>query len=252
MKRKKAVIIIIGSILLNLAPILITNYFKFKIYTLKTDNEEINDFQVEKKPEETKYTPVENKNLEVNEQVQAESKNNNADSSKESKQENTNKSKNETSNDLNQNTQQDDIKTSDKVQSKKENKPQENPKEDNIQKNESKADSQATKETSEEKNKINEDNKEPKIVKFYESITQGKKEFSSENEALSRGLEITNKELDYVLSYNEQHLDSQIQPNIRYYRVYPSVVDENGKTWYYLHFFCEDGNNNDEKLKKMF
>lgn len=89
-------------------------------------------------------------------------------------------------------------------------------------------------------------------VSFYESITKGKKEFSSESEAFKRGTEIMNKELEYVLDYNEAHPDKTIEPDINYFRVYPSVIDENGKYWYYLHFFCRSGENNDEKLKKLY
>ena len=87
---------------------------------------------------------------------------------------------------------------------------------------------------------------------FYDSITGGKKEFSSESEAFARGTQIQNNELDYVLDYNEAHLDSPIQPDINYFRVYPSVIDENGKYWYYLHFFCQSGEGNDAKLKSMY
>lgn len=87
---------------------------------------------------------------------------------------------------------------------------------------------------------------------FYDSITGGKKEFSSESEATARGTEIQNKELDYVLNYNEQHPEAPIQPDINYFRVYPSMVDENGQYWYYLHFFCVSGEGNDEKLKSIY
>lgn len=87
---------------------------------------------------------------------------------------------------------------------------------------------------------------------FYDSITSGKKEFSSESEAVARGTQIQNNELDYVLDWNETHPDNQIQPDINYFRVYPSVIDENGKYWYYLHFFCRTGEGNDTKLKSMF
>ena len=89
-------------------------------------------------------------------------------------------------------------------------------------------------------------------TKLYESITGGKKEFSSESEAFARGTEIQNKELDYVLDYNEQHPEAPIQPAINYFRVYPSVIDENGQYWYYLHFFCASGEGNDAKLKSIY
>lgn len=87
-------------------------------------------------------------------------------------------------------------------------------------------------------------------TKFYDSITGGKKEFSSESEAFARGLEIQNNELDYVLDYNEKHPEAPIQPDINYFRVYP-VIDDEG-TGYYLHFFCVSGEGNDEKLKSMY
>lgn len=87
---------------------------------------------------------------------------------------------------------------------------------------------------------------------FYDSITGGKKEFNSESEAFARGTQIQNNELDYVLDWNETHPDNQIQPDINYFRVYPSVVDENGKYWYYLHFFCRSGEGNDASLKSKF
>lgn len=87
---------------------------------------------------------------------------------------------------------------------------------------------------------------------FYDSITHGKKEFSSESEALRRGTEIQNKELDYVLDWNEEYPDNQIQPEINYFRVYPSAIDENGKYWYYLHFFCRSGEGLDQELKSKY
>lgn len=60
------------------------------------------------------------------------------------------------------------------------------------------------------------------------------------------------RELDYVIDYNESHPDAQMQPNINYFRVYPSVIDENGNYWYYLHFFCQSGEGNDENLKSKY
>lgn len=87
---------------------------------------------------------------------------------------------------------------------------------------------------------------------FYDSITGGKKEFSSESAANARGYEIQNNEMNYVLDYNEQHPDAPIQPDINYFRVYPSAIDENGQYWYYLHFFCASGEGNDAKLKSIY
>ena len=116
--------------------------------------------------------------------------------------------------------------------------------------------------TSKQENKITESNKNngssnqgqqnKESTTFYDSITHGKKEFSSESEALRRGTEIQNKELDYVLDWNEEHPDNQIQPEINYFRVYPSAIDENGKYWYYLHFFCRSGEGLDQELKSKY
>ncbi len=91
---------------------------------------------------------------------------------------------------------------------------------------------------------------------LYDSITGGKKDRKkngtpmTESECFARGTEIQNKELDYVLDYNEQHPEAPIQPDINYFRVYP-VIDDEG-TGYYLHFFCVSGEENDAKLKNMY
>ena len=98
----------------------------------------------------------------------------------------------------------------------------------------------------------NQEQQSKESTTFYDSITHGKKEFSSESEALKRGTEIQNKELDYVLDWNEEHPDNQIQPEINYFRVYPSAIDENGKYWYYLHFFCRSGEGLDQELKSKY
>lgn len=85
---------------------------------------------------------------------------------------------------------------------------------------------------------------------FYDSITGGKKEFSSESACFARGTQIQNAELDYVLDYNEQHPEAQIQPEINYFRCYP-VIDEAGEGWY-LHFFCRSGEGLDATLKSKY
>lgn len=100
-------------------------------------------------------------------------------------------------------------------------------------------------------NKPIETNK-PEVIVFYESITHGKKEFATEQEALKRGEEIAYNELNYVISQNKLNGENTMKPDIRYFRVYPSIKDEDGKTWYYLHFFCESGEGNDDKLKSMY
>lgn len=114
--------------------------------------------------------------------------------------------------------------------------------------------SQPSNNTSTQNNNQSNTNNQKNVVSttFYDSITGGKREFSSESAAFSRGTEIQNKELDYVLNWNEAHPDNQIQPDINYFRVYPSAIDENGKYWYYLHFFCQSGEGNDAKLKSMY
>lgn len=96
-----------------------------------------------------------------------------------------------------------------------------------------------------------EETKKPEVIKFYESITHGKKDFMSEQEALTRGEAIVKMELKIIMDYNEKHEDF-IQPDVNYYRVYPSIKDENGNTWYYIHFFCQSGKNKDDKLKKLY
>ncbi len=96
-----------------------------------------------------------------------------------------------------------------------------------------------------------EETKKPEVIKFYESITHGKKDFMLEQEALARGEAIVKMELKIIMDYNENHEDF-IQPDVNYYRVYPSIKDENGNTWYYIHFFCQSGKNKDDKLKKLY
>ena len=98
------------------------------------------------------------------------------------------------------------------------------------------------------------DNGQKNIVSttFYDSITHGQREFRTESEAFARGTQIQQNELNTILDYNELHPDNQIQPDINYFRVYPSAIDENGNYWYYLHFFCVSGEGQDSYLKSKY
>ena len=133
--------------------------------------------------------------------------------------------------------------------------PKETPKENNSKPSSNSTTTQPSKEnnpTPSQNNTSSQPQTGGATTKFNESITGGKKEFSSESAANARGEEIKSKELDYVLDYNEEHPEAPIKPDINYFRVYPSVIDENGQYWYYLHFFCASGEGNDAKLKSMY
>lgn len=122
--------------------------------------------------------------------------------------------------------------------------------ENKTEKSIDKAEKQVEKDSNKSTGKTNSTEKNKVTTSFYDSITHGIKEFSSESECFARGTQIQNAELDYVLNYNEQHPDNQIQPDINYFRCYP-VIDEQGEGWY-LHFFCNSGEGNDSKLKSMY
>lgn len=99
----------------------------------------------------------------------------------------------------------------------------------------------------------NTNNQQNKIsTTFYDSITHGIREYRSESEAIARGNQIIDNELNYVLDWNEANPDNQIQPTINYYRIYPSAIDENGGYWYYLHFFTTKGEGQDSNLKSRY
>lgn len=99
----------------------------------------------------------------------------------------------------------------------------------------------------------NTNNQQNKVsTTFYDSITHGIREYRSESEAIARGNQIIDNELNYVLDWNEANPDNQIQPTINYYRIYPSAIDENGGYWYYLHFFTTKGEGQDSNLKSRY
>lgn len=113
--------------------------------------------------------------------------------------------------------------------------------------------SQSTKQTGQSSSNSQNNNSGQKnnvSTSFYDSITGGKKEFSSESACFARGTQIQNAELDYVLDYNEQHPEAPIQSEINYFRCYP-VIDEQGEGWY-LHFFCRSGEGLDSTLKSKY
>lgn len=91
----------------------------------------------------------------------------------------------------------------------------------------------------------------PKCSDFYESITHGKVDKLSKSACVSYGNKIQNNELDEVLDYNEEHGNVK-KPTISYFRCY-EVVDSNCNTkGWYLHFFCNSGGCDDDKLKSLY
>lgn len=86
---------------------------------------------------------------------------------------------------------------------------------------------------------------------FYESITHGKVDRTSKSACVSYGNKIQNNELDDVLDYNEENGNTR-KPTISYFRCY-EVVDSNCNTkGWYLHFFCNSGGCDDNKLKSLY
>lgn len=132
-----------------------------------------------------------------------------------------------------------------KTQSKTDNKKNESKKE---KKQETKNETVKEKKPKEEPKK--EDSK-PQCSNFYESITNGKVDKSSKSACVSFGNKIQNAELDEVLDYNEEHGNVK-KPTISYFRCY-EVVDSNCNTkGWYLHFFCNTGGCDDNKLKSLY
>lgn len=104
-------------------------------------------------------------------------------------------------------------------------------------------------EPKEEKNK--KEQQKPQCSDFYESITHGKVDKSSKTACVSYGNKIQNNELDEVLDYNEENGNTR-KPTISYFRCY-EVVDSNCNTkGWYLHFFCNSGGCDDNKLKSLY
>ena len=243
---KKIRLIVIGGILVGISCSLM--YFRGNDDKLQIKNDN-NEIPVVK--EKVKEVPNGSENLDkkLNQSLTETGIKNsdNKKSNKKSNLENSDSKQNTNLNELNDDNHKNNDLKKENTNSKQNEVLTDSANENNVPKNESTNSSDINKDSFKQ-----EEVKKDEVVKFYESITHGKKEFSSESQALARGLEIANRELDYVLNYNMEHVDNQIKPSINYYRVYPYVIDADGKTWYYLHFFCENGVNNDDKLKKMF
>lgn len=121
-------------------------------------------------------------------------------------------------------------------------------------KKETKTDSNKPKDETTTKEEIKEKPKEepkPQCSDFYESITHGRVDRTSKSACVSYGNKIQNNELDEVLDYNEEHGNVK-KPTISYFRCY-EVVDSNCNTkGWYLHFFCNSGGCDDNKLKSLY
>ena len=116
-----------------------------------------------------------------------------------------------------------------------------------------KKESTNTKTTTKKETKTDSEKEEPKpqCSDFYESITHGKVDKLSKSACISYGNKIQNNELDEVLDYNEEHGNVK-KPTISYFRCY-EVVDSNCNTkGWYLHFFCNSGGCDDNKLKSLY
>ncbi len=91
----------------------------------------------------------------------------------------------------------------------------------------------------------------PQCSDFYDSITQGKIDKSSKDACVSYGDKIQNNELDAVIDYNREHGNVK-KPAISYFRCY-EVVDKNCNTkGWYLHFFCNSNECDDNKIKSLY
>lgn len=97
---------------------------------------------------------------------------------------------------------------------------------------------------------INNQSSNNESTDFYNSITHGKTDESSESACYNLGRAIQQAELNDVLDWNEANLDNQKQPIINYTRCYP-VIKDNVKLWY-LHFFTTQGEGMDDYLKEKY
>lgn len=101
------------------------------------------------------------------------------------------------------------------------------------------------------KEEVKKEEQKPKCSDFYESIMHGKVDKFSKSTCVSYGNKIQNNELDEVLDYNEENGNTK-KPTISYFRCY-EVVDSNCNTkGWYLHFFCNSGGCDDDKLKSLY
>ena len=87
---------------------------------------------------------------------------------------------------------------------------------------------------------------------FYNSITHGRYEdgIYTSKQCYDKGLSIQNKELDYVLDWNETHPNDIKSPLINNSICYEVIV--NGQSRWYLHFKTTQGDEMDDYLKKLY
>ncbi len=143
-------------------------------------------------------------------------------------------------------TKNDSKKTTTKKETKSDNSKQK----DTTPKEEVKEEPKVEETKSKEEQKPKEEPK-PQCSDFYESITHGRVDRTSKSACISYGNKIQNNELDEVLDYNEEHGNVK-KPTISYFRCY-EVVDSNCNTkGWYLHFFCNSGGCDDNKLKSLY
>ena len=79
----------------------------------------------------------------------------------------------------------------------------------------------------------------PKVDTFFDSITGGVKEYSTQQACLDAGYKINEMESDEILAYNLEHMDAQIHTDFSYFRCL-EVIDSNGSGWF-LNIYCNSG-----------